>query len=750
MRRNGCSEDAITNEVNGSRRKPLSPAFRMALLAGAAESVRLHLRSGGDVNAADEKGRSPLILAASRGHLDLCQFLLDQGADLGVRDYDGNDALAVAQARGQNEIATMLSLAKTSAGKTQPFVVSSENGVARTPDDTSSLSDALYSPAFTGGPDAGPPGMITAAEDFLDARIQNGADSPTILLGDDDLIDLSAWEEEIEGPPPPDDQSCATSAAALQMLISRHAPIDRDADWEDVEIDLPEPDDLIRRRSPLSAEEQRALFLLIVEALRDGRVREDRIGGVLPVSTREDDPDASTLETALRLVLADLEVEIDDDLEAPDAFIVADADDEEKYGDAAIEAMAFLRRFQSSDTDPFYLYVNNLPLERLTRDDEIVLGGTIEQGMLEVLSAVTASPSVVAKLLADADAVLHCGMPARAMFREGPIRDETNAHDTVGESEYGGSLGEKPSVHSAVPLLPAQLIDHLRAIIEGCRRAGKDRLKFTARLYLADLTPDYFAQLHSIALDDEIPRPLQGRIMTGLGKIEKARRRLVDANLRLVIWVAKKHGGLTLMDRIQEGNIGLIRAAERFDHRRGAKFSTYAVWWIRQAITRAVADAGRTIRLPVHLHEMLRKIRKAGSQIYAKAGQEPDAEQIATLLELPLGRVSKLLQIPEEPVSLDGEEAARFENIADETVLTPEENESVSRMQMLVRRQLDVLNKRERAVICRRFGIDSEEQTLEEIGQSLGVTRERIRQIEAKAMKKLSHPGRIKPLQGIR
>jgi RNA polymerase primary sigma factor len=264
------------------------------------------------------------------------------------------------------------------------------------------------------------------------------------------------------------------------------------------------------------------------------------------------------------------------------------------------------------------------------------------------------------------------------------------------------------------------------------------------------LAPDYLAQLQRIACEGESDVALRERIQSGLGKAEKARTRLVEANLRLVIWLAKKCGGLTFMDRIQEGNIGLMRATERFDYRRGAKFSTYAAWWIRQSITRAVADGGRTIRLPVHVQETLRKIEKARQQLQAETGRVPAAEQIAVLLELPVDRVARLLKVPDEPIPLDGEEFDRIQNIVDATVRTPEEALASSGMQMLVRSQLQILNERERDIICRRFGIDGDEQTLEEIGQSYGVTRERIRQIEAKAMKKLSHPGRIKLLQEIR
>lgn len=726
-------------------RKPLSPAFRMALLAGAMQSVRLHLSSGSDVNATDEKGRSPLILAASRGRLDLCQFLLEKGADPSIRDHEGNDALAMAQTKGQTEIAALLAV----AAEMRSVRVNGAHEAAASNDDLPRLPEPSEKPTTESEADLVPSSVIVAASDTSDANL-DGIDFPAVLSGGDEPIDLSAWQEEIDGPPPLNDPACADGAAALQKFISRYVPIDVDADWSDVEIDLPEPHDLIRRRAALSEKELLALRLLIVEALRDGRIHEDRIVDALPLSDNDEDADASALETSLRFVLSDLGVEIDDDPQAPDIAPAADEDDEEFYGDAVAEVLAFLRRCQSSDADPFYLYVKNLPNDRLTRDDETALGKAIEQGMLELFAAMAASPAVVARLLADAGTVLRGDMPARAMFDVVAGAEETSENEPDGEEENDSETGEQIQVENSILQLPPNIGEHLQAIITGCRQAGPDRSELAAHLFLAGLAPDYRAQLQDIACRDETASSLRERIEAGFKKVEKAKTRLVEANLRLVIWVAKKYGGLSFMDRIQEGNIGLMRAAERFDYRRGAKFSTYAVWWIRQAITRAVADASRTIRRPVHVQETLRKIERARQQLHAETSQVPEAEQLAALLELPVDRVARLLNVPEEPIPLDGEEFDRIQNIVDASMPTPEEVLAISGMQMLVRSQLEILDGRQRDIICRRFGIDCDEQTLEEIGRSYGVTRERIRQIEAKAMKTLSHPGRIKILQAIR
>lgn len=727
-------------------RKPLSPAFRMALLAGAVETVRLHLRSGGDINAADDKGRSPLMLAASKGRLDLCQLLLEEGADIGTRDHAGNDALVVARSRGHADVATLLGGAAAADRERRSGGLNGKDGDARKADGLPFRSGASPETAVACARQDELIPLVPVAGQRLEAETRDGAIEPAVLAEDDDFIDLSAWQEEIQGAPPPDDPSCADGATALQRLISLHVPVDTDADWDDIEIELPEAQELIRQRMPLTENEQEALSLLLVEALRDSRVREDRIAAILPNADEEADHTKATLFAVLRHAFADLGVEIDDDPEAPDAILQADEYDQERYGDAAAEALAFVRLCQSSDSEPFYLYFKSLPKDRLTAADEVALGESMERGMLEMLAAICTSPAVVARLHADAVAVLCGDASVQAMFGYAVGRDARDEDEHADEDDAEGE--ELLDAEASAPQIPAETVAQLRAIIEVSRCQGADRADLATRLFLAGLAPSYLAELQRIAAESDTTGGLLSRIRDGLARVEKARRRLVETNLRLVIWVARKHGGLALTDRIQEGNIGLMRAAERYDHRRGVKFSTYAIWWIRQAITRAVADTARTIRLPVHAHDTLRRIDRAREAARASTGREPDPEEIAEALQLSPYQVRRLLAAPEEPTSLD----SVWETVAglpEETRCSPEEVLCVVQMQRLVRRHLEALGRRDRDVICRRFGIDCDEQTLEEIGLSYGVTRERIRQIEAKAMSRLSHPGRVKHLQRV-
>jgi len=693
----------------------INPLLKMAALAGVSTALLLHIRRGDNVNATDNKGRSALMMAASRGHVEVCTLLIEAGANLHALDADGKSAFEIANECGRFDVMELL---RKHDIEIQELI-----------------SDELIT------------------QDPVTLVGREGT------IADDDGIDLSVWIEVVYSEPPPTDQQTLVLASLIQRQISAHIPIDTDEDWSDIDIDLPDTQPRRRRKSGLDIEDRSAAYELFLDGLENGSISRWRILEV--ASGNNSEPDEELLDHLI-LTVNELGIAIDDDsfgwrISNDIAYI------DEQTEQLAEDAVAFLSELTLQDNDPLKIYVKVFGSEALlSREEEVDLARAIEGALDEAILAILRCPSALVETLRIAAEIEQGNIAPSVMvnkdlvvnFDDAALINERNeiSESKNDEDEDEGNNDELDTENNS-------FFDFFRFHIADIRRllptlsSGVSN-EIVEALRGLRLSWHFLEYLKETITFDGSESEFGNHISLAIHNASKARHRMIESNLRLVYSIAKKYTwrGMEFSDLIQEGNLGLMRGVEKYDYRLGFKFSTYATWWIRQRITRAIADQVRLVRVPVHMVELINQAERVRDVIEFKTGKSALASEIATQLSMPVRKIEQALRASRGSVSLD--------SIAEDINLTetiyeslpdrspgPEELAMDWSLRKTINELLTTLDPKEADILRLRYGLNSQKNhTLEEVGQVFGVTRERIRQIEAKALLKLRHPNRSQRL----
>jgi len=586
-------------------------------------------------------------------------------------------------------------------------------------------------------------------------------------------------------------------------------------------------------------QKQSQLKQLIAKGKLQGYLTYAEVNDHLP----SDIVDPEQIEDIISMI-NDMGIQVHEEVPDDDALITnttaIDADDDDA---AEVAALASVDSEFGRTTDPVRMYMREMgSVELLSRKEELKIAKRIEEGLRQVIRALSRSTTVVEKFINDFNSISDDGLRISDLITDfidlnepdyeiGQALPEVEEEDEVESGLDYGEFKEKidqlnkhlvavkkalkkhgygheqteqafdkladkflefkwaPKYFKGLPPIVTDVAEQIReqekVLLDVCVRKAKIPRKKFIESFVGNETDfawldEYLASENAVAIvlkehEEQINKvqnrlsaleqqtgssittikDINRRISIGEAKARCAKKEMIEANLRLVISIAKKYTnrGLQFLDLIQEGNIGLMKAVDKFEYRRGYKFSTYATWWIRQAITRSIADQARTIRIPVHMIETINKLNRVSRQILQEKGREATPEELSTYMELPEDKVRKVLKIAKEPISMetpigDDEDSHLGDFIEDSKILSPVDSATFAGLRESTQHVLAGLTAREAKVLRMRFGINmNTDHTLEEVGKQFDVTRERIRQIEAKALRKLRHPSRSEQLR---
>jgi RNA polymerase primary sigma factor len=712
----------------------------MAVMAGVEVAVRLHIERGDDLNARDDRQLTPLMIAASRNRPAICRLLLEAGADVRLLDPSGNDALSIARASGAGSAAAVIETALHNV--TGPSVPQSRaplvNGVSYSP-----ITDSFdWDQALTPDTDAHrtPPSASTD---------EGGPD-------EGDEYDLSGWEIEEERPPPEDDATIPQAAAAGQRAISDYVPTDTSRAWNDFEAFLPE------RASPLplvtNAKARAELRHVLLLAIRDGTVARRILESV---AVDDDGARDEAAESRLRLVLNHLGASIDacngDTWPAKSADVYPDPVESHDEEDAVAYALALLQEQASHLNESVRFCIREAQYGRPTSaEEEVALAKSMEHELARALDVLATWPDGLSRVLEAAELVRAGEKPLEWITSGAPVEVPSEGEPAGGNAAVDGggtsTEGDDDADDYVGPVGALGLSDEpkrvfferisaLASLAGGDIPQGAQSSAVRDALSGLSIRRSVLIALGEATSFDRSPAAV--RFADAIRSYRGARDRMATANLELVLSIARRYkgSGLALDDLIQEGAIGLLKAVDRFDWRRGFRFATMATWWIRQRVSRAVADLGLTIRLPVHVHEVAQRLHREAEDVENATGARPSFQFLGERLSLPLRKVDALLRATAVPARLDVLDSRAYTDCAQS--VDPLEEVAAEQLRRTVNDILGDLGHRPEQVLRLRFGIGVPDTlTLEEIGARFGVTRERIRQIEVQSLERLQHPSR--------